>query len=81
MADQDLGDFVDRYHAALDRFSCRNPEPAKRLYSRRDGVSLGNPFARSSWPVLLLEEGEWRLVQRHAGPITSPRAPGLLIER
>jgi hypothetical protein len=21
-----------------------DPEPAKRLYSRRDGVSLGNPF-------------------------------------
>jgi len=44
MAAQDLGDFVNRYHDALDEFFRGNPEPAKQLYSHREDASLGNPF-------------------------------------
>jgi hypothetical protein len=40
----DLSDFIEDYHRALDAFFRGDPEPAKRLYSHRDDVSLGNPF-------------------------------------
>jgi ketosteroid isomerase-like protein len=35
---------VDQYHAALDAFSRGDPAPVKTLYSRRDDVTLANPF-------------------------------------
>jgi hypothetical protein len=31
MANQDLGDFADSYHAALDKFFGGDPEPVKQL--------------------------------------------------
>ena len=43
----DANDFdqaVERYHLALDEFMKGNPAPAKKLYSQRDDVTLGNPF-------------------------------------
>jgi ketosteroid isomerase-like protein len=135
MVDQNLADFVDRYHAALDAFFGGNPEPAKRLYSHTQDVSLGNPFGPFAvgWPdveatmdraasyysdgratefenvalhvtaelaylveierfeakvgsqetvasgalrvtsILRAEDGGWRIVHRHADPITSAR--------
>ncbi|WP_136616707.1 MULTISPECIES: YybH family protein [Mesorhizobium] len=43
----DANDFdqaVEKYHLALDEFMKGNPAPAKKLYSQRDDVTLGNPF-------------------------------------
>jgi ketosteroid isomerase-like protein len=131
----DLGDFIDDYHRALDEFFRGDPEPAKRLYSHREDVSLANPFGpvavgwqqvestmeraanyRDGSPtgfetlatnvtpalaylveverfeakvggqdemavgalrvtsVLRPEDGVWRIVHRHADPITATRA-------
>jgi len=142
MTTWDLGDFLDRYHEALNEFFGGNPEPAKQLYSHREDVSLGNPFgpfvigwqqvettmdrAASNYSegratgfetvaaqvtselaylleverfeakvggqeiaaagalrvttLLRPEDGEWRVVHRHADPIVTPRAAGSVIE-
>jgi len=139
----DLDDFLERYHAGLDEFFRGNPEPAKRLYSAREDVSLGNPFGPFAvgWEhveaamdraattytdgratgfetvahhvegelaylleverfeailagrqdavsgalrvtsILRVEDGEWKLVHRHADPITAPRGADSLIDR
>ncbi|WP_192365412.1 hypothetical protein [Mesorhizobium mediterraneum] len=42
----DANDFdqaVEKYHLALDEFMKGNPAPAKKLFSQRDDVTLGNP--------------------------------------
>jgi ketosteroid isomerase-like protein len=44
MEQSDLDEFVDEYHRALDEFFRGDAEPAKRLYSHREDVSLANPF-------------------------------------
>ena len=127
---------IEQSHLAWDAFLKGNPEPGKVLFSRRDDVTLGNPygpFARG-WAeveqtmeraaalyrdgeavgfepvatyvsddlaclveveryrgkvggadeyasialrvtsVLRREDGVWKIVHRHADPITSPRA-------
>jgi ketosteroid isomerase-like protein len=140
--DQDLAEFVESYHAALDEFFRGNPDPAKGLYSHREDVSLGNPFGPfvTGWPqveaameraaanyaegratgfetvaahttpelaylveverfaaklggqesiatgalrvtsILRLEEGGWRVVHRHADPITGARGAESVME-
>lgn len=142
MANPDLADFIDRYHAALDAFFRGNPEPAKALYSHREDASLGNPFgpfvvgwqgveatmeraaanyrdgratgfdtlgtyvtnelaylieverfeakvggqetpasgALRVTSVLRAEQGTWRIVHRHADPITTPRTADPVID-
>ncbi len=35
---------MERYHAALDEFQRGNPEPIKSIFSRREDVTLANPF-------------------------------------
>ena len=40
----DLDGVIEQYHQALDEFSRGDPEPTKALYSRRDDVTLANPF-------------------------------------
>jgi ketosteroid isomerase-like protein len=40
----DLEQVVERYHSAADEFSRGNPEPVKALFSRREDVTLANPF-------------------------------------
>lgn len=40
----DLDDVIERYHLSLDAFMRGDHEPARRLYSERDDVTLGNPF-------------------------------------
>lgn len=40
----DFDQTVEKYHQALDEFMKGNCAPAKMLYSRRDDVTLGNPF-------------------------------------
>jgi ketosteroid isomerase-like protein len=34
---------VERYHLAIGEFMKGNPEPAKKLFSHRDDVTLANP--------------------------------------
>jgi ketosteroid isomerase-like protein len=40
----DFDQIMERNHAALDEFARGNNKPLERLYSRRDDVTLGNPF-------------------------------------
>jgi ketosteroid isomerase-like protein len=41
---RDLDAVIEAYHQALDVFLKGNPEPLGNLYSRRDDVTLANPF-------------------------------------
>jgi ketosteroid isomerase-like protein len=40
----DLAQVIEQYHQALGAFIKGDPEPVKRLFSRRDNVTLANPF-------------------------------------
>jgi ketosteroid isomerase-like protein len=135
MSASDLDLIVEHYHRALDAFVRGDPAPQKKLFSRRDDVTLANPlgppargwsevektmeravsqlregertrFERISGeagadlayileiertrakiggseevsPISLrvttifrLEDGQWKVLHRHADPITSPR--------
>jgi ketosteroid isomerase-like protein len=51
----DLDEVIERYHQALGAFMRGDHEPARRLFSERDDVTLGNPFgsfARGSAQVV-----------------------------
>ena len=142
MAVPDFSQVVEQQHQALDAFARGNAELAEKLWSRRDDVTLGNPFGpfvRGSDQVVqamqraasfyrdgravgfelvakevtadlayLVEEerlsakmggredftavdlrvtgiyrnedGAWRLVHRHADPITSARGADSVVE-
>ena len=137
MATSDLAQAIEHQHQALDAIVKGDAEPLKALYSRRDDVTLANPFgppvrgwsqaaatmeraaanyrdggatgfervsdyataelaytveieryrakvggATDLAPVALRvttifrrEDNGWRIVHRHADPITSPRSP------
>jgi ketosteroid isomerase-like protein len=142
MSASDLAQVMEEYHQALDAFVKGDPEPNKKLFSRRDDVTLANPLgppARGWDQVKTLEraasqirEGEatgferiseyatpdlayileieryraklggademspislrattifrreddgWRIVHRHADPITSPRPVESVVEQ
>jgi len=38
-----VDELIEQYHLALGEFMKGNPEPAKRLWSHREDVSLANP--------------------------------------
>jgi ketosteroid isomerase-like protein len=138
----DFDQVMERNHAALDEFARGNNKPLEQLYSRRDDVTLGNPFgpfvrgfhevaatmeraatyyregkatgfelvakevtpelafvveverlsskmggSEEETPVSLRvtsifrnEDGEWKLLHRHADPITSPRPAESVIQ-
>ncbi len=40
----ELRQVIEQFRSAADDFSRGNPEPIKRLFSRRDDVTLANPF-------------------------------------
>jgi ketosteroid isomerase-like protein len=131
----DFDQVVEQNHAATDEFVRGNNKPLEQLYSRRDDVTLGNPFGpfvrgfdevvetmkRAATyyrdgkaigfdlvakevtqdlafvaevervsskiggseeetlvslrvtSIFRNEDGEWKLLHRHADPITSPR--------
>ena len=143
MSMSDLDQILDQYHQALDEFARGNHEPAARLWSHREDVTLGNPFgpfvrgpeqimqamqraasnyrdgkalgfdliAKEATPELAYlveverlsakmggrddltpmslrvtsvfrnEHGAWRLVHRHADPITTERSADSVIQR
>jgi hypothetical protein len=39
----DLDEVVEQYHLAAAEFVKGNPEPAKKLFSHREDVTLANP--------------------------------------
>jgi hypothetical protein len=39
-----LQEAINQYHSAVDEFSRGDPEPAKRIFSHRDDVTLANPW-------------------------------------
>jgi len=41
---EDLDQLVERYHNALSEFMTGNPQPALACFSRRDDITLANPF-------------------------------------
>ncbi len=41
---EDVDKLIEHYHQALDEFMKGNPEPAKRLFSHREDVTLANPY-------------------------------------
>jgi ketosteroid isomerase-like protein len=49
--EEDFDRVVEQYHQALGEFMKGSAEAAKRLFSRRDDVTLGNPFGpfASGW--------------------------------
>ena len=139
----DLTQVMEQDHQALDAFVKGDPEPKKKLFSRRDDVTLANPFGPPArgWnqvektleraasqlregeairferiseyatadlayiveieryrgkvgvaneitpnslrvtTIFRREDGEWKIVHRHADPITSPRPPESILER
>jgi ketosteroid isomerase-like protein len=40
----DVDELIERYHLGGDEFLKGNPEPLKELWSRREDVTLANPF-------------------------------------
>lgn len=44
MSASDLAQVMEQDHRALDAFVKGDPEPKKQLFSRRDDVTLANPF-------------------------------------
>jgi ketosteroid isomerase-like protein len=141
-AADDFDEVLEQYHLALDQIMKGSAEGYKRVYSRRDDVTLANPFgppargwdevaptleraashyrdgeatgfenvAKYTTPELAYtveiercqakvagredvtpiavrvttifrsEEGEWKVVHRHADPITTPQSAESVIQ-
>jgi len=43
-ATDDVDELIEQFHLASDEFLKGNPEPVNKLWSRRDDVTLANPF-------------------------------------
>ena len=143
MAALEFDQVVEQSHLAWGEFVKGNPEPAKKLFSHRDDVTLGNPFGpfARGWKqvaetmeraasqyrdgqasgfdtvakyvapelgylieveryrakiggrsdnssvalrvtsILRREDGVWKIVHRHADPITSPQPADSVIQQ
>ena len=143
MSKSDLTQVMEEDHRALDAFVNGDPEPKKKMFSRRDDVTLANPFGppargwnqveetlerassqlREGEPtrferiseyatadlayiveiertrvkvgganepaevslrvttIFRREDSEWKIVHRHADPITTPRSSDSLLQR
>jgi ketosteroid isomerase-like protein len=83
MTAQDLTSVIEQSHQALDAILRGDASGYRALFSQADDVTLGNPFgpyARGRkdvevrvTSVFRKESGGWKLVHRHADPITTPR--------
>jgi ketosteroid isomerase-like protein len=138
----DVDQLIEQFHLASNEFLKGNPEPVKKLWSRREDVSLANPYgppahgweqvaevmehaasisrdgefvgfeivAKQVTPELAYvveleraqaklgareditpfalrvtmifrpEDGEWKIVHRHADPITTPQPAESVIQ-
>ena len=143
MSASELGQVIEQYHRAVDAFTRGDPEPSKKLFSRRDDVTLANPlgppalgweqvekaldeaasqvregeavgfdrvsgyatqdlaytlviqrtrakmgdstvkadFSLRVTTIFRREEGKWKVVHRHADPITSPRQASSVLQQ
>ena len=92
MPDADLERIMEADHRALDAFVRGDPEPKKKLFSRRDDITLANPLgppARGHHAVeavmdrasALLRDGEPNQFERVAGYTTADLAYIVEIER
>ena len=43
-AADDVGELIEQFHLASDEFLKGNPEPVNKLWSRREDVTLANPY-------------------------------------
>src|ERR687898_1730588 len=43
-AEDEVDQLIEQYHLASDEFLKANPEPVNKLWSRREDVTLANPF-------------------------------------
>jgi hypothetical protein len=83
----DVHELIEQYHRVQREFLRGNPEPVKNLFSHRDDVTLANPYgppvrgwaredvtpyAVRATMIFRPEDGEWKVVHRHADPITTP---------
>src|SRR5690349_9712232 len=41
---EDLNQLIEQYHRALSEFMTGDPQPAVAFFSRRDDITLANPF-------------------------------------
>jgi ketosteroid isomerase-like protein len=46
-AADDVDELIEQFHLASDEFLKGNPEPVNKLWSRREDVTLANPFGPS----------------------------------
>jgi hypothetical protein len=72
----DVDRLSEQYHLALDEFLKGNPEPAEKLWSHREDVSLANPYGPPvrGWGRLLRR---WSMPHRYggmAGPLAGDKA-------
>jgi ketosteroid isomerase-like protein len=143
MSASDLAQVIEQDHRALDLFVRGDAQPLSELFSRRDDVTVANPFgpAARGWKhvaetmeraasyysdgeatgfervseyatadlayiveveryqakvggadeiapfalrvttVFRREDDEWKILHRHADPITAPRSPGSLLQQ
>jgi ketosteroid isomerase-like protein len=141
-AADDLDELIEQFHLASDEFLKGNPEPVNKLWSRREDVTLANPFGPPvrGWDevakvteyaasqvrdgelvsveivakhvtaelayvveiehpeakigtseditpfalrvtmIFRPEDGEWKIVHRHADPITTPQPAESVIQ-
>jgi len=43
-AADDVDELIEQFHLASDEFLKGNPEPVNKLWSRREDVTLANPY-------------------------------------
>jgi hypothetical protein len=61
----DVEEVVKQYHLALGEFMKGNPEPAQKLFSHREDVTLANPVVGSRMDGSRLLR-RWSMLQRLA---------------
>jgi hypothetical protein len=77
----DLDEVLEQFKLAGNEFMKGNPKPVQDLFSHREDVSLANPFGPPvrGWEQvaerqeLRPEDDTWKVVHRHADPITTAR--------
>ena len=75
---QDLDQVLEQYHGALGVFMKGDHEPAKRLFSERDDVTLGNPFGpfARGWTQVVEAMGGRRMEDRPSSCRSDHHAAG-----
>ena len=92
MSQSNLEQVIEEYHRTLDAFVKGDPEPTKKLWSRRDDVTLANPFGLPArgWDRVeetmeraasLIREGEFTSYERISGYSTADLGYNVEIQR